>query len=298
VVWEPVADLALLALTILWGTTFHFVHGALKVSSPGVFLAARFGTATALLVLLVALRRDRLTPRFWRHSAVLGLLVYLTFALQTVGLRYTTPSRSAFLTGMSVLMVPFVCRFWLGRPVRTAAWVGVSLAMVGLAALTRPFGGDVTATVRLGDALTAGCALACALQIALLSEWAPRHPLAPFTAVQLAVTFLGGLAMAALEPRHLDLVNGGATFVGTVAFTGVVMTAGAFLVQNWAQARTTAVRAALVFSLEPVAAALFSRFYGGETLAPLDWAGGALIVVGVLVGEVGGAIQSRAAPTA
>jgi drug/metabolite transporter (DMT)-like permease len=268
----------------------------LEVSSPGLFLSARFAAAVVILGALAALRRDRLTPGFWRHGAILGLLVFLTFAFQTVGLRYTTPSRSAFLTGLSVLLVPFVSRFWLGRTVRTSAWIGVALAVVGLAALTRPFGGDVPAAVRLGDALTAACALACALQIALMSEWAPRHPLVPFTALQLGVTLLGALALAALEPRRLELAGGGVRFAATVAFTGVVMTAGAFLVQNWGQARTSAVRAALIFSLEPVAAALFSRFYGGEVLAAMDWIGGALIVLGVVAGELGGAFERRAAP--
>ena len=74
------------------------------------------------------------------------------------------------------------------------------------------------------------------------------------------------------------------------------MTAGAFFVMNWAQRHTTAVRAALIFSLEPVAAALFSHFVGGEPLSTLDWLGGGLIVVGVAVGEVGGAFSSPVAP--
>jgi len=295
-----VADLALLALTVCWGTTFYFVHGVLSVASPGVFLSARFGVATAILGALALVRRSRLAPGFLRHALLLGLLLFLTFAFQTVGLQYTTPARSGFLTGTSVLMVPFVARFWLGRPVRAASWAGVALAVLGLAALTRPLGGDVTARVLLGDALTAGCAVACALQIAFTAEWSPRYPAVPLTAVQLAVTLAGALLMAALEPRRLDLVQGGATFAGTVAFTGVVMTAGAFFVQNWGQARTTAVRAALIFALEPVGAALFSHFYGGEPLGALDWAGGGLVVVGVVVGELGGARgggrEGRAAP--
>jgi drug/metabolite transporter (DMT)-like permease len=288
-----VADLALLLLTALWGTTFTFVHGVLRFVSPGVFLSARFATGLAILGAVALVRRDRPGPRFLRQGALLGLLLFLTFAFQTVGLRFTTPARSGFITGMSVLLVPFVCRFWLGRPVRRAAWVGVALAVAGLAALTRPFGGDVPATVRLGDALTAVCAVACALHIALLSEWSPRHPAIPFTALQLAVTLAGALALAALEPRRLDLAQGGAVFAGTVAFTGVVMTAGAYLVQTWGQARTTAVRAALIFTLEPVGAALFSHFYGGEPLVALDWLGGGLVVLGVVVGELGGAVVPR-----
>jgi drug/metabolite transporter (DMT)-like permease len=291
-----VADLALLVLTLFWGTTFHFVKGVLEFASPGVFLSARFATAVAVLGAVALWRRDKLGPRFWRHGALLGVFLLLTFAFQTVGLRYTTPSRSGFLTGMSVLVVPFVSRFWLGRRVRSSSWVGVALAVGGLFALTRPFGGDVSAAVRLGDALTAVCALACALQIALMSEWAPHHPVVPFTVLQLAVTLAGALLLAVVETPRLALSGAGAaTFAGTVAFTGVVMTAGAFLIQNWGQARTTAVRAALIFSLEPVVAALFSHFYGGEPLAGLDWLGGALIVAGVAVGELGGALQARRA---
>jgi drug/metabolite transporter (DMT)-like permease len=290
-----VADLALLVLTLFWGTTFTFVHRVLDVASPGVFLSARFALAVALLGAVALWRRDRLGPGFWKHGGLLGLFLFLTFAFQTVGLRHTTPARSGFITGLSVLVVPFVARFWLGRPVRAASWIGVALAVVGLAALTRPFGEDVTAAVRFGDGLTAICALACALQIALMSEWAPRHPVVPFTVLQLAVTLAGVVGLAAVETPRLALGGGGAsTFWATVVFTGVVMTAGAFLIQNWGQARTTAVRAALIFSLEPVSAALFSHFYGGEPLARLDWLGGGLIVLGVIVGEVGGALEARA----
>lgn len=292
------ADLALLILTVFWGTSFHFVHRVLDVASPGVFLAARFGLATAILGALALLRRRRTGPGFLRHGGLLGAFVFLTYGLQTVGLRYTTPSRSGFLTGLSVLIVPFVARFWLGRPVRGAAWAGVALAVLGLAALTRPWSGDVPATVRLGDALTAACALTCALQIAFTAEWAPRHPLVPLTAVQLAITCAGALVMMSVEDRRLDLAHGAATFAGTVVFTSVALTVGAFLVQNWGQARTTAVRAALIFSLEPVGAALFSHYYGGEPMAQLDWIGGGLVVLGVVVGEVGGAIEARAAPLA
>ena len=79
-----------------------------------------------------------------------------------------------------------------------------------------------------------------------------------------------------------------------VAFTGLAMTAGAFFVMNWGQRHTTAVRAALIFSLEPAAAAVFSWLYYGEPLGPLDWAGGGLMVLGVIAGEVGGALEARA----
>jgi drug/metabolite transporter (DMT)-like permease len=292
-----VADLALLVLTLFWGTTFTFVKNVLEVSSPGVFLAARFGLAVAVLAPIALWRRRPLGPGFLARGGVLGLLLFATFAFQTIGLRYTTPARSGFLTGMAVLLVPFVSRFLLGRRVRAAAWVGVALAVVGLFVLTRPLAHEVPQAVRLGDALTVGCALACAFQIALMSEWSPHHPLVPFTLMQIAVTLGGALLLIPFEGVRFDAARVG-TFAGVVAFTGVWMTAGAFFVQNWGQRHTTAVRAALIYTLEPVAAALFSHFYGGEPLGAADWSGGGLIVLGVLAGEVGGAIEGWAAARA
>ena len=129
--------------------------------------------------------------------------MFAGFALQTVGLRYTTPARSGFLTGLAVLVVPFIARFLMKRRVLLASWAGVALAVAGLVLLTRPFGGDVAAAVRLGDALTAGCAVAYAFQIIWTSEFSPRHPLSSLTLVQIGVTFAGSLAMLPFEPVRL-----------------------------------------------------------------------------------------------
>ena len=118
-----------------------------------------------------------------------------------------------------------------------------------------------------------------------------RHPLAAFVGLQVAVTLAGALVSVLVEgPRLAPAAP--ARFAGVVAFTGLAMTAGAFFVMNWGQRHTTAVRAALIFSLEPVAAALFSHFVGGEALSALDWVGGSLIVLGVVVGELGGALTA------
>ena len=285
------ADLALLLLTLAWGTTFLLVKNVLAASTPGVFLLLRFAVATLAIGAVALARRDRPSPRLLRHGALLGLAMFAGFALQTVGLRTTTPARSGFLTGLSVLIVPFLARFLLGRRVHLAAWAGVALAVAGLLALTRPFGHDVSAEVRTGDLLTAGCAVAYAFQIIYTSEWSPRHPLALMTLVQVGTTLALSTLLLLVEPPRFTATPAA---WGTVLYTGLAMTAGAFFVMNWAQRHTTAVRAALIFSLEPVAAALFSHQFGGEPLAPLDWLGGGLIVLGVVAGEVGGAVEQRA----
>jgi drug/metabolite transporter (DMT)-like permease len=285
-----VADLALLLLTLFWGTTFTLVKDVLAVASPGVFLSARFGLATAVLAAIALVRRDPVTRRLLRDGALLGLAMYAGFTLQTLGLAHTTPARSGFITGLSVLVVPFIARFALGRPVKAASWTGVAFAVLGLAVLTRPFGDGITADVRLGDALTFGCALAFAFQVVFTSEWSHRHALAPFVAVQVGVAFLGVLLSLPFETNRLD-PSGWPKFAGTVAFTAIAMTALAFFLMKWAQRHPTAIRAALIFSLEPVAAALFSHVYGGEPLGVSEWAGGGLIVLGVVAGELGGALE-------
>jgi len=289
-----VADLSLLVLTLFWGTTFTLVKGALEIGSTGVFLAARFATAAAVLGLVAAWRRDRVGPGFWRHGLLLGLAMLAGFVLQTLGLALTTPARSGFITGMSVLVVPFVARYTLGRRVRASAWAGVALAVVGMALLTRPFdAGAVTPAVRLGDLLTAGCAVAYALQITWMSEWSSKHPLVPFTLLQVSVVLVGALLMLPVEGARLDTARW-APFAGVVLFTGVAMTAGAFFVMNWAQRHTTAVRAALIYALEPVTAALFSWWVIDEQLGAGGWLGGGLVVLGVVAGEVGGMLEGRA----
>jgi len=289
-----VADLSLLVLTLFWGTTFTLVKLALEIGSGGVFLASRFAVAAAVLAVVALWRRDAIGPGFWRHGLLLGLAMLAGFVFQTLGLALTTPARSGFITGMSVLIVPFITRYTLGRRVRWSAWAGVALAVVGMALLTRPFdAGAVTSAVRLGDALTLVCALAYALQITWMSEWSSRHPLVPFTLLQVSVVLAGSLLMIPIEGARLDLARWTA-FGGVVVFTGVVMTAGAFFVMNWAQRHTTAVRAALIYALEPVTAALFSWWVIGEQLGASGWLGGGLVVLGVVAGEVGGALEGRA----
>jgi len=285
-----VADLALFLLTLAWGTTFLLVKNALEGTSTGVFLILRFALAVAAVGAVALWRRDRPTPGLWRHGLLMGGAMAVGFAFQTVGLRHTTPSRSAFITGLCVLLVPFIARGLYGRRVPASSWLGVLLAVAGLGALYQD---AITAAVQLGDLLTGLCAVAYSFQIVWTGEYSVRHPLALLTLVQIGTALAGSALLLPLEPVTLAATPG---LWATVAFTGLVMTAGAFFVMNWAQRHTTAVRAALIYSLEPVTASLFSWAFGGEQLTRAMLAGGALIVLGVVVGEVGGALLGRLRP--
>ncbi|MBI5068975.1 MAG: DMT family transporter [Deltaproteobacteria bacterium] len=284
------ADLSLFLLTCAWGSTFLLVKNATATTSVFPFLAVRFGIAAAVLGAVWLWRRDRPTPGLWRDGLLLGLAMLAGFAFQTLGLVHTTPSRSAFITGMCVLVVPFLGRFLYQRAVPASSWVGVLLATAGLVALYRD---AISAAVQWGDLLTAACALAYSFQIVWTGEFSRRHPLTLLTLVQVGVTFVGSALLIPLEPVRF---GAGGPFWASILFMALAMTAGAFFVMNWAQRHTTAVRAALIYSLEPVTASLFSWYFGGEVMSANHLLGGALIVLGVLTGEVGGAVLGRLRP--
>jgi drug/metabolite transporter (DMT)-like permease len=281
------ADGALALITAFWGTTFVVVKGALSHGDPFSFLALRFGIGA--LALTAIARREMLAPQTLRRGLALGVFLFLGFVLQTVGLVSTTPSRSAFITGLYVVFVPVLGLVLFRRVPRVSSWVGVALAALGLRYLT---GAEVDAGQGLsrGDWLTLGCAVAYAFHILLTERYAPKSSVVPLVAVQLwVVAVLSALCLPFAGAR----VEWTPSFLGAAAFCGLLASALALCVQTWAQARTTAVRVALICSTEPVFAAVYSVALGYEVLGPREWGGGGLIIAGVLVAELGAQLWSR-----
>ena len=290
------ADLALLLITAFWGVTFVVVKDALSHADPFSFLALRFAVGALVLTLLA--RRQVLAPQALRAGGLLAVFLFAGFALQTVGLTSTTPSRSAFITGLSVVGVPFVSLAFFRRVPRVPSLVGVALAVAGLWALTRPdvaVSGGSGAGLARGDLLTVGCALAYAFHIAFTEKLAPRQHVMGMVAVQLWGVALLSALCAALQPGGPRVAWTG-SFVAGFVFCGVFASALAISVQTWGQARTSAVRAALIYSLEPVFAAAYSVLLGYERLGAREALGGGLIMLGVLVAELGAYLVDRFRP--
>ncbi|HEY0709972.1 MAG TPA: DMT family transporter [Polyangia bacterium] len=286
-------ELVLLLITVLWGTTFSLIKEALAGASPASLLTVRFGVATVAIWLVVLVNRSRAWPyarTLFRDGIVLGLLLAAGFVLQTEGLARTTPARSAFFTGLTVLLVPFLGAALYRRAIAPRSAIAAVLATLGLGLLTHPAARSPLVATFSGDLLSLGCALAFALHILWTSEWTPRHPLLPLTLVEIAVAFLAIAGYGLVQPFRF--VSTPALW-GTIVFLGVGMTAAAFLLQNWCQRRVSPVRAALIFSLEPVVAAAFAWAHRGDRLTPLELGGGACVIAGVLLGEVGAAWAAR-----
>ncbi len=288
-------DAVLLFITAVWGTTFVVVKDALGHADPFTFLAVRFsfGGVAALLIA----RRAAVRPEVLRAGLVLGVFLFAGYAFQTAGLVHTTEARSAFITGLAVVLVPLVSLVLFRRLPKPPSIIGVAVALGGLQVLTGGLQGGIAAegaqsNVLLGDLLTLGCAVSFAIHIALTERFAPKLPAFALVAVQLWVV---ALLSAVARPFTQTHANWTPSLLGAALLTGIFASALAIGLQTWAQARTTAVRAALIFSLEPVFAASLSHGLGREALGARELWGGALLITAVLVAEVGGALWSRRA---
>jgi drug/metabolite transporter (DMT)-like permease len=268
------ALLALALVTAVWGITFVQVKDAVAIYPVLPFLALRFGIASVALG--PAVSRIRSLGRSGIGAAAFaGALLGAGYLLQTLGLERTTVSSAGFVTGMYVVLTPLLAFVLFRLQVSRAAWIGVTLATAGLALLAGVHGGSG------GDLLVLAAAAVYSLQIVLMERYAPRYDPFAFTLVEMLVAF-AGLAVAAIPTAA---VPHGWTVWGALAVTGVFASALAFLVQTWAQRRTSATRTALVFTLEPVWAALFGYTLAGDRLGVLGWGGCAVIMVGILLAE-------------
>ena len=275
------ADLALVLATIIWGASFTVVKKALAQSSPVLFICLRFWIASAVgaVFLAGALRGISLTTL--RRSALLSVFLVGGFVFQTIGLRGTTPPKSAFLTSLAVLLVPLLGYAIFRRQPAVRTLLGVVIATIGLGLLTLTswdFG------FRYGETLTLICAIGFALHILFLGRYAPQSDFRQLFMLQLAMTALiCTLLIPTLETTFLVWDS---TFAFYLLFAAVFATAFAFYLQNRAQRLTTPNRAALIFSLEPFFAALFSDLFSGHRLTGREWIGGVLVIAGILVSEL------------
>ncbi|MBN1458182.1 MAG: DMT family transporter [Armatimonadetes bacterium] len=274
------ADLALLAVAAVWGLTFTAVQRALDDAGPFSFLTVRFFLAAVALGIVFPRRVFRCSLRLLLVGVLLGVWLTVGYSFQTVGLLYTTASRSAFITGLCVVLVP-VLSMAVSR-VRPGAGsvLAVALGAGGLFLLTSPGAGGIN----LGDLLTLGCAVGFALHIVTAERTAPAHDAVPLAFWQILTTaILSAVLLGMSEVPRLPLTP---WTLSALLITGVLATAVAFAVQMWAQRRTSANHVAIIFTAEPVFAAVFAWAIQGEVLGLSGLLGGGLIIAGILAAQL------------
>lgn len=285
------ADLALCLITLIWGATFVVIKDALGDVSPLVFVWLRLAVASALLLAVFGRRTPLRQAGLLRAGAVIGFFLAAGYGFQTAGLNYTTPAKSAFITALSVILVPVGLVVFFRHGLRVWTLAGVGAAALGMFFLTVPAG---EFSIARGDLLTFVCALAFAAHIVAVGHYAPRYGFAGLAVWQVAVALVllsitVPLAGAAgLETPRLIWSQ---RLVLALVVTAVLATALAFSVQTWAQQFTSPTHTAIIYSLEPVFAALTSYLVFAERLGGRGLLGAGLILAGVLLAEL------RAAPT-
>jgi drug/metabolite transporter (DMT)-like permease len=286
------ADAALVAATVVWGSSFIVVKNVVADSPPLAFLFWRFLLAGILVLPLAA--RGGATPGLLKDGVAVGLLLAAGMSLQVIGQTETTASKAAFLTGLSVVLTPFAALLRTRRLPSRENGAGIALASAGFLLLTLPGAGGA---FNRGDLAMTGCGIAFAFYVAEMEVRTPAHDSRSLTGVQMAVValttgllslllraplLLSGLHAAAAEARPVAWRG---TFLWSVVYLGSIGAVGTFLAQTWAQKHMSATHAAIIFALEPAVAALLAAWLLGERLGPWGMAGGILVLVGIFVSE-------------
>jgi drug/metabolite transporter (DMT)-like permease len=299
------AYLLMLFVVAVWGSTFVLVKSALTDATPGAFNLVRMTLAFAVLGVAY--------HRYWREiqgwqvgaGALVGLCLAIGYQFQTTGLARTTPSKSAFITGLLVVMVPLLSiipglRPPGARPPRWKAFLGAALAFTGIVLLTAPAAGPIagstsllgqtarllpdTTSINLGDLLTLGCALGFAFHCLALSHISPRIAFQPLALLQVGfcAVFMA-LSLPLIEHPHLTGTPRLAVALGIAA---VLSTAVGFSVQSWVQSVLPPTHTALLLTLEPVFAWITSFLVMGERLGLRPACGALLILSGIALTEL------------
>lgn len=274
------AESLLLATTLIWGSTFVAQKIGLADVSPLFFVGSRFMLASLILTVLFVQKLRTITPSGLQKGIVLGILLCLGFALQTIGLTYTSASKSAFITGMLVVFTPLM-QFIIERQFpKIGNIIGVVFVTIGLYFLTSPEG----SSFNLGDGLTFACAILFAVYIVYLDIVSKEVDIFHLTYLQILVTAMMSYILAFLFEDIRAVFS--PSFLVVLFYLTIFATLFTTYIQTRFQKDTTPTRAAIIFSVEPVFAAFLAYLLIGEVIGVLGIVGGAIILAGLLTSQL------------
>ncbi|HVA94486.1 MAG TPA: DMT family transporter [Candidatus Dormibacteraeota bacterium] len=292
------AHCALLLCSFLWGVTFVVVKDTLVDISVFAYLAARFTLGALPLAWYYRADIRKLSRSDVWAGIQVGLFMFGGYAFQTAGIARTTPSKAAFITGLSVILIPVFLAIVWRRRINAWAWAGVLASFAGLYFLTVPREG--LSDLNRGDLLVMGCAVLYAMQIIFIDRLSMKHSLGGLSFLQVAVTaVLSLLAVPMLDAAGWESVrvHFTPTMVFGVVVTAIFTTALAYPLLVWGQHHTSATSTALILASEPVFAAVTSFFLVHERLGGRPLAGAGLILAGILIAELKGHTANTGANT-
>lgn len=273
-------ELVLIFITMVWGGTFLVVHRAMAHSGPFFFVGLRFAAASLLLAVFFRRYLRQVTRLEIKAGVLIGLAIAGGYGLQTWGMQTISSSQSAFLTALYVPVVPLLQWLFLRRPPGLMAWIGITLAFIGLVLVAGPQDGNLT--LNAGEIATLLSTLAIAAEIILISRYAGQVDVRRVTLIQLMVASLCAFLLMIPNGESLPAMS------TPLLFSALGLGAASALIQvtmNWAQRSVSPTRATVIYAGEPVWAGVVGRI-AGERLPAAALLGGALIVCGVIVSEL------------
>ena len=276
------AQILLVFVTLIWGATFIMVKDALNDAGPFAFGTLRFTIAGILTLVIVNKSIFTLTKTEIIGGLICGFCLFCGYAFQNFGLMQTSASKSAFITSVSVLMVPIILYLFNIQKIKMKVWFAVVLATIGLYILLDPRGG----MINWGDILTFGCAMGFAVHIIFQGYYVKKNVrVLPFFLVQawvvVGLSFINSLLFepifAIWSPR----------LISALLVTGIAATFIAILLMIWAQQILNPSETAIIFAMEPVFASLFAMVFAAEFLGMWGYFGGGLVVLAVAFGKSG-----------
>lgn len=285
------ADIALLVAAAVWGLAFVFQKSAMDHLGPLAFIAAR-GAVAALALAPLALREHRRVtssgnPGFWTVAVSGGVAFFIAAWLQQAGIQTATVTNTGFLTALYVVITPFIAWGWSGKVPNPIVWPAAALSALG----TWLLGGGTLAAFSHGDQLVALSALFWAVHVVVTGRTSPYGRPIAFTAIQFAIVSLLAAGFSALtEITTLEGLRGAAA---EIAYVGLLSSALTFTILTVALQHTPPSEAAVIVSLETLFAALAAYLLLGERLAPIGWAGAALILTATILLQLGIAFGAR-----
>jgi len=280
--WRNVKVNALLVLvTMIWGSTFLIVQQTIRLTGPFTFLAIRFSIGALVLAVIFHKRLMQISRAEIIAGSIIGLFLFATYALQTIGLEYITSSKAGFITGLYVPLVAILAVPLLRQKPTPGSILGVIFSVAGLTLIS--VNSSLQFTFGLGEFLVMGCAIAAALHIICISKFAPRVDAMNLALVQIGLTAV--LSLIAMPIAREPFVLPSLPVWGSALFMGVVATAFALAVMNSVQQFVSSSQATLIYALELVWVGLLGSL-AGEHLSLFTWMGSGCIVLGMITGEL------------
>lgn len=272
-------EIALSITAIIWGSGFVVSAIALEHFTPYQILAIRFIIGAIILSVIFHKRLKNIKKATIIQGVIIGIFLYLAFALQTVGLQYTTPSKNAFLTAVNVVIVPFIAFVMYKRKIDIYELTGAVLAMIGVGVLSL----KLSAGVNIGDLLTLGCAFGFAFHIFYTAKYVKDSDPVLLTLIQMMTAAIIGVIVVLFKGETSFAVQ--REGVLSLLYLGVFSTTIAFLLQTVAQKMITETKAAIILSTESFWGMVFSVAILNETMTIKMVLGAILILVAIIISE-------------